>query len=93
MDGASGEGEGELPRRHFRVIDYEEKPGGSIRHWSTTSQTRRCSRCQNYSYADHVVLAVLEERGRLRLGRARDQIEMVRMIGIMRMQANRILEL
>ena len=40
-----------------------------------------------------MVLAVLDERRRLRLGRDRDQTEMVRMRGIMRTQTNRIWEL
>ena len=38
-------------------------------------------------------MAVLDERRRLRRATTRDQIEMVRLRGIMRMQADRIREL
>ena len=93
MAGTSGEGGGEPPRRRPRVIDYQERPGGPIRFWYTASRTRRCSRCQHYSYADHVVVAVLDERRRLRRAAARDHIEMLRLRGIMRMQADQIGEL
>ena len=40
-----------------------------------------------------MVLAVLDERRRLRLGRDRDQTKIVRMRDIMRMQADRIWQL
>ena len=93
MVGASKGGGGELPRRRFRVIDYQERPGGPIRRWSAASRTRRCSRCQNYSYIDGVVVVVLDEQRRLRRATARDQVEMARLRGVMRMQMNRIREI
>ena len=46
-----------------------------------------------FSYADHVVVAVLDERRRLRRAAARDHTELQRVRGIMRMQADRIREL
>ena len=78
MDGASGSG-GEPPRRRYRVIDYQERPGGPIRLWYTFSRTRRCTRCHRYSYVDHVVVAVLEERRRLRYAAVQDHTEILRL--------------
>nr|XP_027120755.1 uncharacterized protein LOC113737780 [Coffea arabica] len=93
MAGTSAAGGGEPPQRRPRVIDYQERPGGPIRLWYTASRTRRCRRCQFYSYADHVVEAVLAERRRLRCDAARERTETLRLKGIMRMQADRIGEL
>ncbi|XP_027169505.1 uncharacterized protein LOC113769237 [Coffea eugenioides] len=93
MAGTSGAGRGEPPRRRPRVVNYQERPGGPIRLWYTASRTRRCRRCQSHSYADHVVVAVLHERRRLRRAAARDHTEMLRLRGITRMQADRIGEL
>ena len=93
MAGTSGAGGGEPPRRRPRVVDYQERPGGPIRLWYTASRTRRCRRCQSHSYADHVVVAVLDERRRLRRAAARDHTKMLRLRGIKRMQADRIGEL
>ena len=93
MAGTSGAGGDEPPQRRPRVIDYQERPGGPIRLWYTASRTRRCRRCQYYSYADHVVVAVLAERRRLRCAAAREHTKTIRLKGIMRMQADRIGEL
>ena len=93
MAGASGEGGGEPPQRRPRVIDYQERPRGLIRLWYIASRSRRCSRCLNHSYIDHVVVAVLGERRRLRRAAARDHTEILRLRGIMRMQVDWIGEL
>ena len=93
MEGTSGKGGSEPSQKCLRIIDYEERLGGSIQHWSSANRTRRCNRCQNYSYTKHVVLAVVDERIRLRHANFRDQIEMKRMRSIMEMQSDRIQEL
>ena len=93
MDGASGKGGDEPSRRRFRVIDYEERSGEPIRRWSIVSRIRRCTRCQTYSYINHMIVAVLDKGGSFRRATTRDQTEMVRLSGIMRMQADRIREL
>ena len=90
MAGASGESGGEPPQRCPRVIDYQERLGGPIRLWYAASRARRCNRCRNHSYVDHVVVAVLGEQRRLRHVVARDHMELR---SIMRMQADRIGEL
>ena len=93
MAETSGEGGSEPPRRRIRVIDYQERPGGPIQFWFTASRIRHCNHWQNYSYIDHVVETVLNDSRRLRCVAARDHTEMLRLRGIMRMQADRIGEL
>ena len=93
MEGTSENGRSEPLRRRLRVIDYQERLGGPIRRWSPACRTRRCNHYRTYSYLDHVVLAVLDEKRRLTNASFRDQTEMKRMRGILEMQRDRIQEL
>ena len=93
MEGTSGNSGSKSPRRRFRIIDYQKRLGGPIRHWSPACRTRRCNRCRKYSYPDLVILAILNERRRLTNAGFRDRIEMERMREILEIQRDRIQEL
>ncbi|XP_027114459.1 uncharacterized protein [Coffea arabica] len=83
----------EDPAMPHQVITYQEGPGGPFRRWEPGHQIRPCDCWRTYLYPDRVVLAIDDERRRLAGANRRARIEIQRMRGIVRMQADRIQEL